>query len=460
MVSAPPSLRRHLLRRLLPGLVLLITVGAAFSYFLALGFANQAYDRWLLDNAKSLATQVKPQDGRAMFNLGTQAYEVFEWDEVDKTYYAVATAAGSVIAGYDDLPVPSVAGNPDDPLFFNGTYLGADVRGVRIRVNVAGAADPVTIAVVETKRKRILLAEEILPVVLIPQLLLALLVVWRVWTGVRSGLGSLGNVTRELARKGHRDLSPLSADRVPEELQPIIGRMNDLLERLRHAMESQRNFVAAAAHQLRTPLAGLKLQSENLLRAPLPPDTRESIALLKQTADRAVHLGNQLLTLARAEPQFNATRDFAPVDLVTVARDAGAQWIPRALDAGVNIELHAPETPIVVAGDATMLGELVGNLVENAVRYGGSPGNVAITVGADPAPFIVVADSGPGIPPDKVERVFDRFYRGPDAAHTGSGLGLAIVKEIAELHGGSVRIESAAAGAGTRVRVDFAAGPG
>jgi len=245
---------------------------------------------------------------------------------------------------------------------------------------------------------------------------------------------------------------------VPEEMKPVITRMNELLGRLRHAMESQRNFVAEAAHQLRTPLAGLKLQSENLLRAPINADTRESIALLKQTADRAVHLGNQLLTLARAEPQFDATRDFAPVDLVAVARDAGAQWIPRALEAGVNIELHAPDAPVVIAGDATMLGELVSNLVENAVRYGGSPGHIAITVGADPVPFMIVADSGPGIPPDKVERVFDRFYRMPDAAHTGSGLGLAIVKEIAELHRGSVHMERVPAGAGTRVRVDFSAG--
>ncbi len=455
MAETPRSLRQRLLRRLLPGLVLLITLGAAFSYFLALGFANQAYDRWLLDSARSLATQVKKQDGKPVFDLGPQAYEVFEWDELDKTYYRVASAAGAVIAGYADLPVP--AGTRDEPLFFDTPYRGGTVRGVRIQVTLGDGVEPVTVAVAETQGKRRVLAEEILPVVLIPQLLLTLLVIWRVWSGVRSGLDSLGSVTRQLARKGHRDLSPLSAEQVPEELRPVVARMNELLARLRHAMESQRNFVAEAAHQLRTPLAGLKLQSENLLRTPTPPDTRESIELLKQTADRAVHLGNQLLTLARAEPQFDATRDFAPVDLVEVARDAGAQWIPRALDAGVDVALHAPDDAVIIPGDATMLGELVSNLVENAVRYGGSPGSVNITVGTGRAPWIAVEDNGPGIPPDKVERVFDRFYRMPDAVHTGSGLGLAIVREIAELHGGSVRIESVPAFAGTRVRVEFGA---
>ena len=450
-----PSLRRHLLSRLLPGLLILIVLSAAFSYFLALGFANQAYDRWLLDSAKSLATQVKLQNGKAVFALSREALEVFEWDEIDKTYYRVSSQSAGLLAGYPDLPVPVFRPDLDEPVFFDQHFRGANVRGVHVRVASGLASELVTITVAETKRKRRALAEDILAVVLLPQIALVFLVIWLVWTGIKSGLHSLVDVTRQLEGKGHRDLSPLSVESVPEEMKPIIGRMNELLARLGQAMESQRNFVAAAAHQLRTPLAGLKLQSDNLLRTTDPDAIRESVLLMKATADRAVHLSNQLLTLARAEPHFNPTRDFTNVDLVGVAREAGAQWIPRALSVNVNIELDAPASAVVIHGDETLLFELVSNLLDNAISYGKKSGCIKITISNHPSPSLTVEDDGPGMTSQAAERAFDRFYRTADASGTGSGLGLAIVKEIAELHGGSATIEILPVFHGTRVHVAF-----
>jgi two-component system sensor histidine kinase TctE len=455
--GVPLSLRRHLLLRLLPGVLTLIIVGAIFSYFMALKFANLAYDRWLLDSAKSLATQVKLLQGQATFHLPREAFEIFEWDEIDKTYYSVSSASTGLLAGYRDLPAPERENTAKEPTFFDAQYRGAAVRGVRIHAATGLETDAVSITVVETTRKRRTLAEDVLTVVLLPQVVLIMLVGWQVSAGVRSGLQSLVDVTQDLEAKGHRDLSPLAVERVPVELKPIVDRMNELLVRLGRAMESQREFVAEAAHQLRTPLAGLKLQSENLLRAQVPDDVRESVLLMKATADRAVHLSNQLLTLARAEPEFNPLRDFVSVDLVSMARDAGAHWIPQALASGVDIELDAPEHAVMIQGNITLLGELVSNLVDNAVRYGAKPGKVKVTVCGDPVPSITVEDDGPGLTPDLARRVFDRFYRTPDATSTGSGLGLAIVKEIAELHGGTASIESLPALNGTRVRVAFPA---
>ena len=455
--GVPLSLRRHLLLRLLPGVLTLIVLGAIFSYFMALKFANLAYDRWLLDSAKSLATQVKLLQGQATFHLPREAFEIFEWDELDKTYYSVSSASTGLLAGYRDLPTPERENAGIEPTFFDGEFRGAPVRGVRIRAATGAETDAVSITVVETTRKRRALAEEVLTVVLLPQVVLILLVGWQVSAGVRSGLQYLVDVTQDLEAKGHRDLSPLTVERVPVELKPIVNRMNELLARLGRAMESQREFVAEAAHQLRTPLAGLKLQSENLLRAPVPEDVRESVQLMKATADRAVHLSNQLLALARAEPEFNPLRDFVSVDLVSVARDAGAHWIPQALASSVDIELDAPDHAVMIQGNITLLGELVSNLVDNAVRYGAKPGKVKVTVCGDPVASITVEDDGPGLTPDLARRVFDRFYRTPDATSTGSGLGLAIVKEIAELHGGTASIESLPALNGTRVRVAFPA---
>ena len=453
--GASLSLRRHLLLRLLPGVLTLIVLSAVFSYFMALKFANLAYDRWLLDSAKSLATQVKLLQGQATFHLPREAFEIFEWDEIDKTYYSVSSASAGLLAGYRDLPEPDRENAANEPTFFDGQFRGAAVRGVRIHAATGLETEAASITVVETTRKRRTLAEDVLTVVLLPQVVLILLVVWQVSAGVRSGLRSLVDVTQDLEAKGYRDLSPLTVEHVPVELKPIVDRMNELLARLGRAMESQREFVAEAAHQLRTPLAGLKLQSENLLRAPVPEEVRESVLLMKATADRAVHLSNQLLTLARAEPEFNPVQDFASVDLVSVARDAGAQWIPQALANGVDIELDAPEHAVAIQGNVTLLGELVSNLVDNAVRYGAKPGNVKVTVSGDPVPSITVEDDGPGLTPDLARRVFDRFYRMPDAPSTGSGLGLAIVKEIAELHGGTASIESLPTLNGTRVRVEF-----
>ncbi len=455
--GVPLSLRRHLLLRLLPGVLTLIVVGAIFSYFMALKFANLVYDRWLLDSAESLATQVKLQQGHATFDLPREAFEIFQWDGLDKTYYSVSSVSTGLLAGYGDLPAPVRQDAGNEPTFFDGQFRGSAVRGVRIHAATGAETDTVSIMVVETTRKRRTLAGDILTVVLLPQVALILLVGWLVSAGIRRGLHSLVDVTQVLEAKGHRDLSPLSVERVPVELRPIVNRMNELLARLGRAMESQREFVAEAAHQLRTPLAGLKLQSENLLRAAVTAEVRETILLMKATVDRAVHLSNQLLTLARAEPEFNPLQDFDSVDLVSVARDIGAHWIPQALSKGVDIELDAPEHAIVIQGNATLLGELISNLVDNAVRYGAKSGNVKVTVSDDPVVSITVEDDGPGLTPDLARRVFDRFYRTPDASSTGSGLGLAIVKEIAELHGGSALIESLPALNGMRVRVEFPA---
>jgi signal transduction histidine kinase len=278
-----------------------------------------------------------------------------------------------------------------------------------------------------------------------------------IWSGITAGLRSLVHVSLDLARKDHRDLSPVPMRDVPQEVQPIIARTNELFGRLAEAMRAQRKFIADAAHQLRTPLSALKLQLESLEQERLPEEIRGRIVSLKHVGGRAIHLAQQLLTLARAEPEFDPQRSFTDVDLVSVARDTGEQWIPKALEAGVELVLDAPDSPVSLRGDPTLLSELVSNLIDNALQHGRDTRTITLRVSGTPRPSLAVEDAGPGIPPQAKDRVFDRFYRADARSGEGTGLGLAIVKEIVSAHGGAVSIETRPQFAGTRVHAVFPA---
>ena len=454
-MSRAPSLRRRLLARLAIPLLALIAADAGLSYVFALRFANSAYDHWLLDSARSLGAQVKAEGGQATLRLPKEALEVFEWDERDRIVYKVSSEAGELIIGQRSLAVPEPPRELQHPAFFEGEFERETIRGVVIRAKPSGIHEPVVIAVAETLHKRNSLAAEILAIVLVPQVLLLLAAALLIWSGITAGLRSLVHVSLDLARKDHRDLSPVPMRDVPQEVQPIIARTNELFGRLAEAMHAQRKFIADAAHQLRTPLSALKLQIESLERERLPEEIRSRIVSLKHAGGRAIHLAQQLLTLARAEPEFDPQRSFADVDLVGVARDVGEQWIPKALEAGVELVLDAPDSPVNLRGDPTLLSELVSNLIDNALRHGRDTRTITLRISGTPRPSLAVEDAGPGIPPQAKDRVFDRFYRVDARSGEGTGLGLAIVKEIVSAHGGTVSIETRPQFAGTRVHAVF-----
>ncbi len=451
------SLRGRLLARLAIPLLFLIVLDTGISYLFAYRFANTAYDHWLLDSARSLAAQVKAEEGQATLRLPKEAIEVFEWDELDRIVYKVANNAGQLIIGHAGLDIPEPPKEIQQPMYFNGIFEDAPIRGVVIRARPAGTSEPVFIAVAETLKKRNVLTAEIIVIALIPQMLLLLSAALLIWSGVAGGLRSLIHISTQLDRKDHRDLSPVPIGDIPREIRPIIVKMNELFERLTVALHAQRKFIADAAHQLRTPLAALKLQVESLEREPLSAQLRPRIESLRHASDRTIHLAQQLLTLARAEPGANPDQSFTPVDLAQIARETGERWVLKCLDAGIELELDAPDTPIMIAGDSTLLSELVSNLIHNALRH--APGTTAITirVGEMPQPSLVVEDTGPGIPVEATSRVFERFYRANASANEGTGLGLAIVQEIVLAHRGSVSIDTRPQYPGTRVTARFIA---
>jgi len=340
----------------------------------------------------------------------------------------------------------------------NQTVLGfADLslRGEAWRAYGLQTAEGV-IQIAQPVRVREELARAAAERVVIPLILLLPIMVAAVAWIVNRGLLPLRYVTAEVQRRDVRSLRPLGSENLPREIEPLVGELNRLLARLQKAFDDQRAFIGDAAHELRSPLTVLRLQLQLLDRAPDESARSEARGRLGASVERAIHLVEQLLTLARSDPQATAG-DFESIDLSAAA----AQGITDTHDLAIarNIDLSLDAMPnILVRGDGEALRTLVRNLVDNAVRYTPPGGSVQVRcrIAAEGA-LLEVTDSGPGIAAADRERVFDRFYRRAAAQESGTGLGLAIVKAIAERHNARILLDEAPGG-GLRVAVSFPKG--
>jgi two-component system sensor histidine kinase TctE len=258
-----------------------------------------------------------------------------------------------------------------------------------------------------------------------------------------------------IQRRGPDDLSPIATQRVPEELSPLIEAFNEVLERMKRNVEAQQRFVADAAHQMRTPLTGLKTQAQFAVREADPDALRHALRQIAVGVDRAGRLVNQLLTLARAEGREAAQQAREPLDLARLMRDVVADWVGPALEKQIDLGYEG-DAPAMVLGNAVLLRELAKNLIDNALRY--TPGGGRVTCRVEERGQLVVLeveDNGVGLTEAQAELVFERFYRVDDATTEGSGLGLAIVREIASQHDATARLRPNLAGPGVTARVVF-----
>jgi two-component system, OmpR family, sensor kinase len=290
---------------------------------------------------------------------------------------------------------------------------------------------------------------------LIPFLLVLPLMGWLIWKLVGREVKVLEATAQAVARRSPESLEPIDASTAPTEVQPLMSALNGLLGRLGAALTQQRQFIADAAHELRTPLTALRLQLQLAERARDEAERDRAHAALREGIARAVHVVEQLLALARADPEARNVAH-APVDLADLARSVAREFEAAAGTLGLALALDAPE-PLVVEGNRATLHALMENLVDNAIRYSGQGGiadTVQMRVRRERGDAVFeVEDRGPGIPPGERQRVFDRFYRGESAAGGGTGLGLAIVRRVAERHGGRVELLDAPGGRGLLARV-------
>jgi two-component system sensor histidine kinase TctE len=455
------SLREQLLVRLLTPVVLVTLISSVISYYYAFNYATLAYDYALYDAALDISRQTHAINGQVRVDLPRAALDMLESDRHDDVYHLVNDAQGRFITGFPGLPLPALPAVAGKPAYYDGVYLGNPIRVTALSLPLAGlppGQDNVMVVVAETLNKRRTLASEILLGMLLPELLLVGLIGLLIWHGVARGLRPLADLQAEIASRSHRDLSPLPVHNAPGEVRALVGAMNELLARLADALSAQQRFIADAAHQLRTPLAGLRTQTELALRQEEPDELRRTLRQIDTATARTTHLVNQLLSLARAEPGANRLHSPQPVDLIALARDATTEWVTHALERNIDLGFEAGAAPQTIEGDPILLREMLGNLLDNAIRYTQPGGRVTVTVAAGTATLqLVVEDNGPGIPAAERERVFERFHRLLGNGADGCGLGLAIVREISFGHGATIRIEPSAAGSGTRVTVEFPA---
>ncbi|PPD49279.1 MAG: sensor histidine kinase [Methylobacter sp.] len=451
----PRSLKSVILLRLAIPLIIFMTVETVLSYFVTLHYVDNAYDRWLLDSARSLTQEIKLQAGRVVVDLPPEALEIFKWDESDKTYFKIISAQQGVIAGDKFVPEPFAPETDwSKPVFFDEMMYGEPVRVVSMLLPAEPGAEQVFVHVAETVNKRRAMMIDILLADLVPQLILVLVVGLFLLRGIKRGLQPLQLVANEIAQRSPRDLRPIPERHVYQEVQVLTNTINELLQRLAHGIASQQRFIANAAHQLRTPLAGLKLQAARALREQNVEAMQPALEQIQNSADRMAHLTSQLLVLARSEP-IEGDYELVPVDLVELARSTCMEFVPKALQRNIELGFESDEPALIIKGDAILLRELLANLLDNAITYGHEHGNILIKLERNPTPCLIVEDDGPGIPESERQRIFERFYRIPGTAGVGCGLGLAIVKEIADLHKARLQLSPFNELAGTRIELKF-----
>ncbi len=448
------SLRSGLTLRVLAVALLLLVLDGIYCYALSAHFANLAYDRWLIDDAGSLAQALSVENGKVSVVLPRVALAIFKFDDYDQTYYRVATTGGRLLA--NDGALPDVAPRPDGkPRLVSMTVAGMPMRLVAMEIRPPGAAEVVRLIIGETVNKRATLLSEILLEMALPQLGLVLGALLFVRFAVDRGLRPLTVLSAAIEARGHDLLRPVSEAGLPWEARILVTRINDLLGRLQQTITAQRRFVADAAHQLRTPLAAVSLHAERAQRSADSESRNQALQGLQSSIVRAARVTQQLLALARSGPEAAASRTLVPLDLGALARSAGENWIGPALARHMDFGFVAPAQPVMVRGHAGLLEELINNLIDNALRYCPEGASVTLSVAAMPRPELAVTDDGPGIPEAERERIFERFHRGATADAEGCGLGLAIVREIAAVHEATVVAQTGRDGRGTRFVVSF-----
>lgn len=455
MTTSRPLLRTKLLQWLLVPLIALLAVDAVVSYFVALRFSQRAYDRSLAEIARELALHVVEREGKVQFDLPEPAQRVLLADPSDMVYFSVTTADGVHLAGDNRLP-HAPAARPGTPVFFSALVDARPVRVVELDVPRPGGTEPIaTITVAETENKRSGLAREILLSVVMPQLLLIAITGLLVWNGVQRGLAPLDTLKEAIARRSHTDLRPLPEGSVPGEVQPLVRAINDLMHRLDHTLTLQNRFIADAAHQLKTPVAGLRAQLELMLRETDPQRLREALSRQYVGVERLARLVSQLLSLARNEPEALKTVRLQPVDLNALMLETTMDWVPEALKKDIDLGFEGLDRPLVIQGDPTRLRELFDNLLDNAIRYSQRGGRVTVRVRDTARPTVAIHDDGPRIPVEERRRIFERFHRLLGSGADGSGLGLAIAQEIARIHDAEISLADDADGVGNTFSVSF-----
>ncbi len=453
------TLRRRLLLLLLPALALLMFLGGLMDYWVATATTQDAYDQALATTARTAAAYLNDQPDTPLSVALPRLARLLRSEATgsrDALVYAVSDAQGRALVGSAALGafLPAFTGSPGKVALSDARLGRTPVRIAALQVLTADGAVRVGVAEPNARRARtqhVMLFGKLM--VDFAELDLTLLLIW---IAVYFGLKPLSRLEARAEQQGASHLQRFDVTKVPGELRSLIVAFNRVLELLQDAASAQRRFVADAAHQMRTPVAGLLAQIQLLIQDPRAQAVAGELATLQRGTQSLARSANQLLALARAEPVVAMHADFQPIEVHALIQDLVERHLDRADQAGIDLGVET--APISVPGDPRLMEDLIGNLIDNALKYTPRGGHVTVRSGVDAGhPYVEVEDDGPGIPEQERQRVRERFYRRPGAPGIGAGLGLAIVDEIARVHQGNFSIGSGAHGSGARMQVRFAA---
>jgi two-component system sensor histidine kinase TctE len=444
------TLRATLLAWLLPPLLGVGIVAAGGAYVFMEQRLTAAYDLNLGDLARALLPYLHVEQGRVTLGLNDLAIAILKADSSDQIFYAVLDGKGDVALGDDRLKPPGLD-RGHGAQFWNGVHDGVAIRGVTLSPTINGM--PLYVIAAETTNKRTRASRDALVSAIAPVVLLLLAApAFAIALAVRRGLAPLDQLRDELQSRSHGSLHPMQTAKLPPELQPLVQELNEMLRRLSEAQETQARFIANAAHQLRTPIAGVITQLELAARG--DGDSATHLQHAREGAYRLARLAQQVLSLARADPVSNPRAATEPFDLAEVVKGRAANWLRAATNRGVELEFELESARST--GIPLLAGELAENLVDNATRYGAHLVRIR-THAQDGHAILEVEDDGPGIPPSERSRIFQRFSRLDNESTEGSGLGLAIVHEIAQRHGATIQVGDGEGERGTRFTVSMPA---
>ncbi len=462
------SLFGEILDWMLAPLLLLWPMSLGLTWVVAQAIAARPYDRELADVVRALARQATVQTSTADLPVGSVRAELERAaatlkrdDDDDRSYYQVLGRRGELLAGEAGLAVPGdeITPPPEGGVRFRDDTIGDEpVRVAYLWLPPApgDTRSEALVQVAETLGKRSQLATEIIKGVILPQFVILPLAVLLVWFALSRGIRPLSELQQRIRKRESTDLSAIPDGDVPDEVAPLVHAINDLLQRLDKTIATQRHFLADAAHQLKTPLAGLRMQAELAARqidsgGGDPASMKHTLRQISLSTQRAAHMVNQLLAMARAEDTGQAARH-QMVDLAAVTRAVVRDFVPRAIERRIDLGYEGPggdghgSGATRLRAEPVLLSEMVRNLVDNALQYTPQGGTVTARVLTDPFGQVVVLqveDTGPGIAPSEREAVFRPFYRALGTQVDGSGLGLAIVAEVVQRHGADITVTDA-----------------
>lgn len=412
------SLFGEILDWMLVPLLLLWPISIGVTYFVAKSIANQPFDRGLEDRITVLAQQMQATHGLLPTRLGPASQELLLADGTDRLLYQVLGPHGQLLDGEASLPpFHEEQHRAWHVSLRDELWRGSAIRVATLWLPVDARQEEqgwIQVQLAETLEKRAQLASQIVKGVILPEFIILPVALVLVWFALTRGLAPLTDLQRRIRHRKSGDLSPIESGNVPEEISPLVASLNDLLGRVSESIAMQKRFVADAAHQMKTPLAGMRTQSELALRQDDAHEVRHSLEQLAKSSEAATRLVNQLLTLARAEDSGHILSPRTPLDLTELAREATQEWFSKAHQRAIDLGLEQPGRPVMVRGNAVMLREMLNNLIDNALRYSPDAAHVTIRVGTDREhrwAHLEVEDNGPGIPPQERQQVFQRFYR-------------------------------------------------